>query len=129
MGYLGGVSWAILVAKICQMFPLSQPSKLLEYFFTVYENWNWPKPVLMGQEPIACAQNIWEPETDCVAEEWSMPIMTPCYPSTNTSFNVNRTTQRIILDAFRRAKRIYKRIRTQDAGWRDLFEKFNFFNG
>lgn len=30
MGYLGGISWAILVAKICQVFPNHKPMKLLE---------------------------------------------------------------------------------------------------
>jgi len=29
MGYLGGISWAILVAKICQIFPHHKPSKLI----------------------------------------------------------------------------------------------------
>ncbi len=29
MGFLGGISWAILVAKICQIFPNHKPSKLL----------------------------------------------------------------------------------------------------
>lgn len=28
MGYLGGISWAILVAKICQIFPSHKPAKL-----------------------------------------------------------------------------------------------------
>ena len=41
MGYLGGVSWAILVAKICQMFPNYKPNKLLEKFFLYYEKWDW----------------------------------------------------------------------------------------
>lgn len=29
MGYLGGISWAIMLAKICQIFPHHKPSKLL----------------------------------------------------------------------------------------------------
>lgn len=29
MGYLGGISWAILVAKICQIFPHHKPARLL----------------------------------------------------------------------------------------------------
>ena len=37
MGYLGGVSWAILVAKICIMFPLFLPNKL------PWEKGNWLK--------------------------------------------------------------------------------------
>lgn len=29
MGFLGGISWAIMLAKICQIFPHHKPSKLL----------------------------------------------------------------------------------------------------
>jgi hypothetical protein len=35
-GYLGGVNCAILVAKICQLFPNAAPSTLLSKFFLVY---------------------------------------------------------------------------------------------
>ena len=30
MGYLGGISWSILVAKICQLYPKYCPNKLIE---------------------------------------------------------------------------------------------------
>jgi len=33
MGYLGGISWAILAAKICQMFPNFCLNQLLLEFF------------------------------------------------------------------------------------------------
>ena len=29
MAFFGGISWAILVAKICQIFPYHKPNKLL----------------------------------------------------------------------------------------------------
>ena len=41
MGYLGGISWAILVAKICQTFPKHYPNKLLSEFFKLYTIWDW----------------------------------------------------------------------------------------
>jgi hypothetical protein len=32
-GYLGGVSWAILVARVCQLYPNALPSALIKSFF------------------------------------------------------------------------------------------------
>jgi len=41
MGFLGGVNWALLVIKICQMFPNYSTNRMLEQFFKIYSNWNW----------------------------------------------------------------------------------------
>jgi poly(A) polymerase len=50
MGYLGGVSWAILVAKVCQMFPKLKPNKLIKRFFEVYSKWDFlNQPVLLNE--------------------------------------------------------------------------------
>ena len=41
LGYFGGVSWMILVAKICTICPFLQPNRLLHNFFLYYARWNW----------------------------------------------------------------------------------------
>jgi poly(A) polymerase Pap1 len=52
MGYLGGISWAILVAKICQIFPNHKPAKLFYEFFAVFSIWNWKVPVRLTPQPV-----------------------------------------------------------------------------
>ena len=41
VGFLGGMSWAILTAKICQDFPGISPEHTLALFFRVYVSWQW----------------------------------------------------------------------------------------
>ncbi|XP_027139698.1 poly(A) polymerase type 3 isoform X1 [Larimichthys crocea] len=40
LGFLGGVSWAIMVAWICQLYPNAAPSTLVKKFFWVYTRWH-----------------------------------------------------------------------------------------
>lgn len=46
-GYLGGVTIAVMVAKICQDFPDLHPSCTLYKFFEVYSESSWRDPVAM----------------------------------------------------------------------------------
>jgi len=47
LGYLGGVSWAILVARTCQLYPNACAATLVNKFFLIFSQWEWPKPVLL----------------------------------------------------------------------------------
>ena len=41
-GYLGGVSWACLVAYVCQQQrPTTHPAEALLEVFEVYASWSW----------------------------------------------------------------------------------------
>lgn len=39
LGFLGGVSWAMLVARTCQLYPNAAASTLVHKFFLVFSKW------------------------------------------------------------------------------------------
>lgn len=39
LGFLGGVSWAMLVARVCQLYPNAAPAVLVQKFFLVFSKW------------------------------------------------------------------------------------------
>jgi poly(A) polymerase len=57
LGFLRGVSWAMLVAKTCQRYPNAIVSTLVHTFFLVFLKWEWPNSVLLKQ-PEECNLNI-----------------------------------------------------------------------
>lgn len=65
IGFLGGVSWALLVARICQLYPNAAPSMLVSRFFRVYEQWKWPNPVLLTpitDGTLSLGLKVWNPK-------------------------------------------------------------------
>jgi len=47
MGYPGGVAWAMLVARVCQLYPKATSALLVNKFFHIMFKWPWPLPVLL----------------------------------------------------------------------------------
>ena len=39
MGFFGGVAWAIVVARICQMFPNATAASIVSKFFRIMHEW------------------------------------------------------------------------------------------
>ena len=63
-GFLGGVNWAILVCKVCQLYPRACPGMLLCRFFRLYSMWRWPTPVLLckiDEGSLGFNFTIWDP--------------------------------------------------------------------
>ena len=63
LGFLGGVSWAILTCRICQLYPCASPSTIVHLFFTIYSQWPWPKPVRLRDSQYIPSLNlsVWDP--------------------------------------------------------------------
>mmetsp|Transcript_16452 Transcript_16452/g.22781 ORF Transcript_16452/g.22781 Transcript_16452/m.22781 type:complete len:512 (+) Transcript_16452:161-1696(+) len=123
LGFLGGVSWAILVARICRMYPHACPSFLVTRFFHMYNIWKWPKHVALcpikDNNPLF---KVWNPKKYPADARHHMPIITPAFPSMNSSFNVTESTLTIMKEEFRRGNQI-----TIQEKWNELFTESNFF--
>jgi poly(A) polymerase len=62
MGFPGGVAWAMLVARVCQLYPKATSSTMILKFFRIMEKWQWPTPVLL--KPIESGPlqvKVWNP--------------------------------------------------------------------
>ena len=47
MGFPGGVAWAMMVARVCQVYPKACSATIVNKFFHVMLSWPWPQPVLL----------------------------------------------------------------------------------
>ncbi|KAL6215544.1 hypothetical protein ACLB2K_014973 [Fragaria x ananassa] len=127
-GFLGGVNWAILVARICQLYPNANPSMLVSRFFRVYTQWRWPNPVLLCSiEENELGLPIWDPRKNPQDRFHHMPIITPAYPCMNSSYNVSVSTLRVITEQFHHGNRICEEIELKKSQLSTLFEPYIFF--
>lgn len=113
LGYLGGVAWAILVARICQLYPNASPATLLSRFFRVYEQWKWPNPVLLRSISTGNPNlgfRLWNPTMNMGDRRHLMPIITPSYPSMNTTHNVSQSTLKVMKEEISRGNGIVNAV-------------------
>jgi len=78
-GFLGGVAWAMLVARICQLYPNAVAGAIVSRFFIIMYQWcvpifstlgiyftcfrAWPQPVLLKQiEDGPLQVRVWNPK-------------------------------------------------------------------
>ncbi|CAL8159295.1 unnamed protein product [Prunus armeniaca] len=127
-GFLGGINWALLVARICQLYPNALPNMLVSRFFRVYTQWRWPNPVMLcAIEEGSLGLQVWDPRRNPKDKYHLMPIITPAYPSMNSSYNVSSSTLRIMLEEFQRGNEICEAMEANKADWDTLFESYEFF--
>ena len=112
LGYFGGIVYSIMLAKICQMFPLHSVNLILEEFFKIYSVWDWEYPVMIEQlredkeGPLQSLCSLqWGFTKDQVARVEPMVILTPAFPSYNTMKATNQTF-RCIKDMLRESNNL-----------------------
>ncbi|KAH6890308.1 Poly(A) polymerase central domain-containing protein [Thelonectria olida] len=128
MGFPGGVAWAMLVARVCQLYPKADTSVIVNKFFLVMSQWRWPQPVLLkpienGPLPV----RVWNPKVYKGDSFHLMPVITPAYPSMCATFNITRSSMTIIRRELKRALDLSENIMIGKNPWSDLFVKHTFF--
>ncbi|KNA24682.1 hypothetical protein SOVF_013410 [Spinacia oleracea] len=127
-GFLGGINWALLVARICQLYPNALPNMLVSRFFRVFTQWRWPNPVMLCDiEEGSLGLQVWDPRRNPKDRYHLMPIITPAYPSMNSSYNVSSSTLRIMTEEFQRGHEICEAMESSNGDWDMLFEPYPFF--
>lgn len=141
MGFLGGVAWAMLTARICQLYPNEVAGGIISRFFLILLKWSvgalglgryfyfgsidnanrkWPQPVVLKPiEDGPLGVRVWNPKVGhhlssfielahCSPQAYPgdrahrMPIITPTYPSMNSTHNVSFSTQQVMQSEFDR---------------------------
>ncbi|KAK5853657.1 hypothetical protein PBY51_014792 [Eleginops maclovinus] len=128
LGFLGGVSWAMLVARTCQLYPNAVAATLVHKFFLVFSKWEWPNPVLLKQpEDSNLNLPVWDPRVNPSDRYHLMPIITPAYPQQNSTYNVSTSTRTIMNEEFKYGLSVTDEILQGKTEWSKLFEPPNFF--
>lgn len=113
-----------------------ETNQLLNEFFHFYRDYEWG-----GDNPVTLCEIaddinivkfeidqelIYQPDPKAV-----MPIITPAFPSMNSTFNVSQSTKNVMLTEFEKAAMITNELMTNmgtsKIGWKRLFKKFPFF--
>lgn len=132
LGYLGGVSWAILVARICQLYPNASSAVIVIKFFKVYQNCSWYDAVIRlrdqgGQKDSEFTHQEWDRKVNFEERKHLMPILTPAYPMQNSTYNVTNSTLATMKTEIKRGFNVTEEILRGNADWNELFSENVFF--
>ncbi|KAL6651285.1 hypothetical protein ACP70R_010210 [Stipagrostis hirtigluma subsp. patula] len=129
-GFLGGVAWAILVARVCQLYPNAAPSMLVHRFFKVFSQWEWAMaPVMLRdiEHDAELGLPVWDARRSPRDRAHLMPVITPAYPCMNACYNVSAATLRVIREQIAAGHAACQEIAAGGRGWDALFQPFQFF--
>ncbi|CRG89381.1 poly(A) polymerase [Talaromyces islandicus] len=129
VGFPGGVAWAMLVARVCQLYPQATGSVIVGKFFRIMNKWAWPQPVLLKPiEDGPLQMKVWNPKIYHGDRFHLMPIITPAYPSMCATHNISLSTKAVILRELQRGGDIVDKIFAKQLTWNDLFTIHTFFS-
>jgi poly(A) polymerase len=128
MGFPGGVAWAMLVARICQLYPNAVSAVIVSKFFRILAQWNWPQPVMLKAiEEGPLSVRVWNPRIYPGDRHHLMPIITPAYPSMCATHNITTSTKEIITRELKRAADMLDKVFAGTESWSNIFVKHSFF--
>lgn len=128
MGYPGGVAWAMMVARVCQLYPKATGAVIVSKFFGIIFRWPWPNPVLLKPiEEGPLEARVWNPRIYRSDQYNLMPVITPAFPSMCATYNVSQSSLSIIKRELERASEMAQQIIDKRLPWKDLFAKHTFF--
>lgn len=123
----GGVAYAMMVARICQLYPKAAAPVVVAKFFFTWRRWGWPNPIfLQHREEGSLHFDEWDNSRGKARFElW--PIITPIYPRQNSCHTVTPSTKTVMLKEMERAEGIVNGIRHEGRPWKELFQRHSFF--
>ncbi|KAI8910236.1 Poly(A) polymerase central domain-containing protein [Gorgonomyces haynaldii] len=129
LGFFGGVAWAIVTARVCQLYPNAAAGAIVSKFFRIMHQWEWPVPVLLKAiEEGPLSVRVWNPKIYPQDKAHRMPVITPAYPCMCSTHNVCASTQAVTTDEFLQAAEIADKILLGQEVWAALFKKHEFFH-
>lgn len=130
MGFFGGVAWAIVTARVCQLYPNAAPAAIVSKFFRIMNAWQWPQPVILRTIEDSASLRVWNPKIYPQDKSHRMPIITPSFPSMCSTHNVTNSTRDVTVQEFGDAADVVDHILigAEKEGWEALFTKHDFFH-
>lgn len=129
IGFPGGVAYAMMVARVCQLYPKAAAPLIVQKFFFVMGRWQWPQAVVLQKRETAPLQlREWDPNTSKGDRFHLMPVITPAYPCMNSTHTIGQSTKMVLLRELRRGEEIMNDIYADKKTWSDLFVRQRFFS-
>eukprot|EP00656_Telonema_subtile_P011734 TRINITY_DN15833_c0_g1_i3.p1 TRINITY_DN15833_c0_g1~~TRINITY_DN15833_c0_g1_i3.p1 ORF type:complete len:532 (-),score=145.35 TRINITY_DN15833_c0_g1_i3:13-1608(-) len=133
-GFFSGVSLAILTARVAQLYPAASASVLVTRFFRLFEQWSWPRPVLLRHaalDPVGVSLKSWNPVYNKKDRLHIFPVITPAQPSVNTMGYASPCSLQVMLAEIKRGAQLTLQIESAPQGssgcWGSFFEDPCFF--